>query len=283
MGDPSYQHLAPAYDLLQQDLAPSAWADYIQKLEARFSLRCGAGDGQDGRTLLLDLGCGTGSISLEMLRRGYDIIGIDVAAGMLEQAKSKAARMRADDDASLPEPLFLQQDISQFELYGTVDLIVCLLDTINHLVRPDRAARLFRLCANYLNPGGLLVFDLASRRHLSRTLGNRQFFQIYENHTLIWHNRYRPASQISRSEMVLFTRRTDGCYERQDIAIAEKYYSPKQVRQWSRAAGLQLIDPASGSPEDSRTAIPPPAPAAERRFYIARKPQANEGLSYESE
>jgi len=176
MSQPTYQNLAMIYDQLQQEIDLAAWADYVQVLETRYSRRDSPGDGQDGRPLLLDLGCGTGSFCLEMARRGYDPIGIDAAGAMLEQARLKAAAQ--------PGPvscLFLQQDISRFELYGTVDLMVCLLDTINHLLTPRQVRRLFALCANYLNPGGLLIFDVASRRHLAKTLGSSFFTRTRRN------------------------------------------------------------------------------------------------------
>ncbi len=271
---PTYQLLAPVYDRFQQDIDLPAWADFIQRLETRFSQRQGSGDGQNGRPLLLDLGCGTGSFCLEMSRRGYDPIGIDRSAAMLDQARRKAAT--ADETAAAgqpvkspgdrPAPLFLQQDISRFELFGTVDLAVCLLDTLNHLIRPVQAARVLQLCGNYLNPGGLLIFDLASRRHLARTLGRQLFYQDTDDQTLFWQNRYNPRSGISRSDLTLFSRLPDGTYSRHDETIAEKYYSPAQVRQWARAAGLELLARLGDLAER------PAAATDERHFYVVRRP-----------
>ncbi len=263
----NYQNLAPVYDQLQQEIDTKAWADYIQALESRFGQREKPGDGQGGRPLLLDLGCGTGSFCLEMLNRGYDPIGIDASAMMLEQARQKETRQKAAcTGGDSPPILFLQQDISRFELYGTVDLIVCLLDTINHLVRPEQVKRLFGLCANYLNPGGLFIFDLASQRHLARTLGNRLFFQDTDQFTLFWQNGYRPQSGISRSELTLFCLEGDGSYARHDETIVEKYYSPNQIRQWLRSSGLE---PAARYGD---LAMRQPARTDERHFYISRKP-----------
>lgn len=260
-----YQHLAPVYDQLQQDIDQQAWADYIQGLEAQYSRRGGLGDGQAGRPLLLDLGCGTGSFCLEMAKRGYDPIGIDASDAMLDQARRKAGEA-AVANPGVPAPLFLQQDICKFELYGTVDLIVCLLDTLNHILRPEQAGRVFKLCANYLNPGGLLIFDLASRRHLSRTLGQQLFYQDSEEHTLFWQNSFRPGSGISRSVLTLFSRQRDGRYDRQDETIVEKYYDSRQVRQWVREAGLELAAYLGDLSER------PAAPADERHFYVVRRP-----------
>ena len=258
----AYRYLASIYDELQQGIDPVAWADHILMLEKLYSQRQGSGDGCDGRPILLDLGCGTGSICLEMSRRGYDPIGIDISDTMLDAARRKAACT----DSSGTGCLFLQQDISRFELYGTVDLIVCLLDTVNHLIRPAQVRRLFGLCANYLNPGSLLIFDLATYKHLSRTLGSQIFFQDSPDYTLFWQNSFRPSSGISRSEMTLFSRRDDGAFNREDETIVEKYYSNADVRSWLAEKGLELIAIHGG------LSLKSPAAGDERHFYVARKP-----------
>lgn len=265
----TYQHLAAVYDQLQQDVDTKGWADFIQCLESRYSQRHGRGDGQGGRPLLLDLGCGTGSFCLEMAGRGYDPIGIDTSDAMLDQARRKASEASCADLVRTT-PLFLQQDISRFELFGTVDLIVCLLDTLNHLIRPEQAGRVFRLCANYLNPGGVLIFDLASRRHLSRTLGRQLFYQDTDEYTLFWQNSYRSSSGISRSALTLFSRQADGRYNRQDETIVEKYYELRQVRQWTREAGLELVAHLGELAER------PASAADERHFYVVRRPLLSE-------
>jgi SAM-dependent methyltransferase len=251
-----YQDLADLYDELQRGLDAVAWADYIHQLDQLFSRRK-AGDGQDGRPILVDLGCGTGLFCHEMEKRGYDTIGIDASPAMLDRARGR----------SQGGSLFLQQDISRFELFGTADLIVCLLDTLNHLVRPSQAERLFTLCANYLNPGGLMIFDAASRQHLERTLGNRCFYQDDDNYTLLWQNRFKPASGISRSDILLFRRFPDGSYRRSETEIVERHYGPKQISGWIRSAGLEL------AAHSGQVSVKPPAGQSERRFYIVRKPE----------
>jgi SAM-dependent methyltransferase len=256
----AYQDLADIYDELQQGLDIKAWSDYIVQADRLYSRRQSHGDGKDGRPLLVDLGCGTGSFCLEMVKRGYDPVGIDASPAMLDVARRK------DGDTCL----FLQQDISRFELYGTADLIVCLLDTVNHLVRPGQAARIFSLCANYLNPGGLFIFDTASRMHLEKTLGRQCYYQDTEDYTLLWQNHYRPENDISRSELLLFRRCGDGSYRRSETAIAERYYSPVQIRRWIRDAGLELAETGGQPP------LKPPAGQKERRFYIVRKPSSEQ-------
>ncbi len=261
-----YQPLAAVYDRIQQtDVC--AWADFIGLLEARYSSRSQRGDGHGGRPILLDLGCGTGAFCLEMARRGYDPIGIDQSDAMLDQA-----RMRIQDgQPEPPEPpcLFLQQDISRFELYGTVDLITCLLDTVNHLTREGQVRRLLRLAANYLNPGALMVFDLASWHHFSETLDQNIFYTDLPEHTLFWQNHFNRARQTNRADITLFKAQPDGRYVRSDALIRERYYSDGQVSAWAEEAGLDLVARLGD------LVLRKPREADERVFYVLRRPNGS--------
>lgn len=254
----SYQLLARDYDRFQQDIDYPAWAAFIARMDQQLSGRNHPGDGRDGRPLVLDLGCGTGSIALELERLGYDAIGIDQSTAMLEQARDKAL-------AAGSAALFLHQDISRFELFGTVDLAVCLLDTLNHLIRPAAVLRLFNLLANYLNPGSLFIADVGSRRHFTQTLGNRLFYEDHDEVTLFWKNSFRPQSGMSRSRLTWFSRGIDGRYERFDEEIAERYYDHTFLLQAARKAGLEYIG-RTGELTDS-----PPTAVSERIFYLFRR------------
>jgi SAM-dependent methyltransferase len=293
MSDSGYQNLADIYDLLQRDLDLQVWASYIELADQSYSRRQ-TGQGKEGRPILLDLGCGTGEFCLEMAGRGYDPIGIDSSAAMLDRARSK------DPDGNC---LFIQQDISRFELFGTVDLAVCLLDTINHLIQPAKVASLFRLCANYLNPGCLFIFDLASYRYFARTFGQQCYFQDFPDFTLLWQNHFRKSSGVSSAELVLFrksqlaasygkTAAVDNAgaaggerdlYEKSETTIRERYWSTRQIACWVKDAGLELVA-RSGAGRRAKAAdtgqgLIPPAKAGEREFFIVRKCPIQDGMA----
>lgn len=258
-----YRALATVYDLYQpKDW--TLWADYICALDQQYSQRGGSGDGSDGRPILLDLGCGTGSFSLEMAKRGFDPIGIDQSLPMLNEAQKKAAKIRTDGHRS--DCLFLRQDITSFELYGTVDLIVCLMDTMNHLMSIESIDRLFSLCAHYLNPGCLMVFDLLTGTYLSQTLGDEFFFDDQTEYTIFWQNQFDQASQISESHVTLFSRLPDSSYRRADEMIQERYYSQSQIRASIARTSFEMITVQSNYVPD------PPRDPEERTFYVLRKP-----------
>jgi len=253
-----YELLASHYDVLQQAVDYPAWADFVIQLDRRYHQRTGSGDGREGRPILLDLGCGTGTFALQMEQHGYDVIGIDDSAAMLQ-----AAREKAQDSGS--SALFLQQDISRFELFGTVDLATCLLDTLNHLVQPEAVRRVFHLLANYLNPGALFVADVGTRRHFAQTRGNRTIVQDHENLTLVWQNHYRPQSQISRASLTWFARTEDGCFERFDEEVVERYYDHAFLQNAARSAGLECVA------RTGELTLAPVRGTSERQFYIFRR------------
>ena len=115
-----YDLLAPFYDKFNGDINYSEWADFIEKIiEKHYSGK---------PELVLDLGCGTGSMTIELAKRGYDMTGIDYSAEMLDVARNRAINAKLSD-----KMLWLMQDMRSFELYGTVDVAVCCLDGINHL------------------------------------------------------------------------------------------------------------------------------------------------------
>lgn len=169
-----YSDFAMLYDQLMGDVDYAAWADYIEQI---FKVN------QVKPSLILDLGCGTGSFCIEMAKRGYDLIGLDLSSDMLSLAKQKS--LEADQDI-----LFINQDMTRFELYGTVDVIVCLLDSLNYVRNKRDAARMFKLVSNYLNPGGLFIFDINSPYKFENVLASNIFYEIGDNISYIWKNKY---------------------------------------------------------------------------------------------
>ncbi len=218
-----YNDFAAVYDKLQ-DINYNDFIDYYEKIFKRF-----------GKTasLVLDLACGTGNITIPMSKRGYDMIGIDLSCEMLNIAREKAA----NEDADI---LFLNQDMTEFELYGTVDAIVCALDGINYLTEDDDLKKLFSLVNNYLNPGGIMIFDINSEYKLRNILGNNTF--VYEDDDIyyVWSNTYSDESRICEFELNFFEPQEDGSYVRFDEFQEERAYSPKEIIAAAEASGLMV-------------------------------------------
>ena len=141
----AYEFLAGCYDEFTADVPYRRWADYLEKHFARSALPIHT---------VLDLACGTGSLTCELAGRGYEMIGADLSEEMLAQAAEKAR-----DVEGIP-PIFLHQAMEKLDLYGTIDACVCCLDSVNYVTQPKKLARAFQRVHTFLMPGGLFLFDI---------------------------------------------------------------------------------------------------------------------------
>lgn len=184
----AYTSFARVYDLFMDNVPYEEWCDYITGLLNEYGI-------SDG--LVLDLGCGTGSMTELLAARGYDMIGVDVSEDMLEIAAEKRA-------ASGRDILYLQQDMRSFELFGTVRAVVCLCDSINYLLDPEDLVTVFRLVNNYLDPGGIFIFDLSSEYKYRELLADRTIAENRDEGSFIWDNYYDEESRINEYDLALF-------------------------------------------------------------------------------
>ena len=155
----AYTDFAKIYDALTFDVDYDGWCD---RLEQFFS------DMHQRPEIICELGCGTGSITSRLARRGYSMIGIDLSEDMLNIAREKCEGQNV---------LLLNQDMTDFELYGTVDAFICTLDSVNYLTEDGDLDRMLELCRLYLNTGGLLIFDI-NTEHKIRTQSLASLFII---------------------------------------------------------------------------------------------------------
>ena len=165
--DLSYSAFANVYDALTADVEYEKRCDYLELIFKKHM--------DTEPELVTDLGCGTGSVCTILSSRGYDCIGIDSSDMMLDIASKK------DTDKKI---LYLNQDMTDFELYGTVGAAVSSLDCINYLLEDGELLRVFELVNNYLDPNGIFVFDISSYYKLSEILGNNTLAVSYTHLTL---------------------------------------------------------------------------------------------------
>ena len=228
-----YSLLSPVYDRLNGDVDHEAWADYYISEIRRY---------ERGRTVLvLDMGCGTGSLTLPFARRGYDMTGLDANPDMLTVARDRAEREGLSDRI-----LWLLQDMTDFELYGTVEAVVSSLDCVNHLLTPRDVKACFSLVHNYLSPDGLFLFDVNSPHKFRTVYGERAYLFEDKSGFCAWQNAFREKSGICDFAVTLFQRERDGRYVRRDSFSRERMYSLKSLARYLKETGFELLSVSGG-------------------------------------
>lgn len=240
--------MAAFYDKLMYDVDYISWVNYLEKIFQKFEVK---------PVLIADLGCGTGNISLEFARRNKEVIGIDISEEMLGIAKEKANRENIDI-------LLLNQDMTKFELYGTVDCIISTMDSINHITNTNKLRKTFDLVNNYLNPGGLFVFDINTHHKLKNILADNVFYDVNEECSYIWQCSYNNKTNCNTFDLTVFLRSGE-LYRRRDDSFDERAYTEEEMTEYLNAAGLQVMGVFH------ELTFKPPKKNSERLFFVARK------------
>ena len=222
-----YDLLAPIYDEINSDLDYKTWADFVEEILLKEFKR--------KPELVLDLATGTGSMTLELASRGYDMIALDCSSEMLNIAKERAEHLGHD------KILWLCQDMREFELYGTVDLIISTLDSINHLTNEKDLQKCLSLVHNYLIPEGLFIFDINGKYKFENVYGDRCYAMETEDSFCVWQNEYNRKSKICNFYITLFNKTENFTYERYDDIQKEKMYTLKNIKQNLKKTGFEFV------------------------------------------
>ncbi len=220
----AYTSFAEVYDRFMDNIPYGEWADYVESLLQEYNIRDG---------LVLELGCGTGSFTEILSEKGYDMIGVDSSGDMLQTAMEKRAQSGRDI-------LYLLQDMREFELYGTVRAVVSICDSMNYITEYEDLVQVFRLANNYLDPGGLLIFDLNTEYKYKRILGDHTIAECRDEVSFIWDNHYDRESRINEYDLTLFIQEEDDRYRRFDETHYQKAYRTEEIEQAIRDAGMEL-------------------------------------------
>lgn len=203
---------------------------------------------EDG--LVLDLGCGTGIMTELLAEAGYDMIGIDQSEEMLERAAERKEQSGHDI-------LYLCQDMREFELYGTVRAIVSVCDSMNYVLEEEEFLHILTAAAeNYLDYGGLFLFDLNTEYKYRELLGEQTIAENREEGSFIWENSYDEKEKINEYELTLFIREDSGYYRKYEEVHYQRAYPLDTVKELAARSGLELLqicDAYTGEParEDS--------------------------------
>lgn len=237
-----YSIIAGVYDKINSGVDYGRWADRADELLKTYMKKT--------PELILDLACGTGRMSLELAKRGYDVIGADASPEML--AKAADAIYDAVERGELREdggrPLFLCQTMTELELYGTVGAVLCCLDSINYLTEDGELEKCFSLVHNYLDPDGLFIFDVNTPYKFETVYGNNVYaYDIERSETegagfCIWQNFYDGESRLCDFYLTVFEENEDGSYTRADEDQRERCYSMEELVGALERAGFELLE-----------------------------------------
>lgn len=222
----AYTGFAEVYDLFMDNVPYEQWAEYITGLLREYGI-------EDG--LVLDLGCGTGTMTELLAEAGYDMIGIDQSEEMLEEALEKK-------EASGHDILYLCQDMREFELYGTVRAIVCVCDSMNYILEEEEILDILSAAAyNYLDYDGLFIFDLNTEYKYREILGEQTIAENREEGSFIWENYYDEAQRINEYQLTLFVKEKEDLYRKFEETHYQRAYSLDTVRNLVECSGLRLL------------------------------------------
>lgn len=244
-----YSAFARYYDELTANI------DYVKRGEYFHSLikKFGKTDGK----ILLDLACGTGSISEVMAELGYDVIGVDNSDEMLGIAIEK----KFDKGLNIQ---YLCQDMRKIDMFGTVDVTVCALDSINHLSSLNDVRKVFEGVAFFSEIGGLFIFDVNTLYKHRRILADNTFTYETNNVYCIWENTLDAGTDEVRMHLEFFEREENGMYSRSSDDFSEKAYSEEELEKLLEECGFELLAKYG---DDTYEA---PAETTQRIVYTAR-------------
>ena len=247
----SYKSFARVYDMFMDNIDYPAWCEYLTGLLKEYGV-------QDG--LVAELGCGTGSMTELLAEKGYDMIGIDNSEEMLEIAMEKKFESGKDI-------LYLLQDMREFELYGTVRAVVSVCDSMNYILEEEDLLEVFRLANNYLDPGGMFIFDMNTPYKYETLIGDSTIAENREEGSFIWENYFDEESRINEDALTLFLQEEDDLYRKYEEFHYQKAYEPERVIELLQEAGLEFVAMYDAFTKKA------PTKRSERIYIIAKEVQ----------
>ncbi len=244
-----YSAFARYYDELTANINYEKRAEYFHEIIKKFNCT--------DNNILLDLACGTGSISFKMSELGYDVIGIDNSDEMLGTAIDK----KFDNGLDVQ---FLCQDMRNFEMFGTVGITLCVLDSINHLTSIEDVRKVFERTALFAEPEGLFIFDINTEYKHKNILADNTFTYETENVYCVWENTLDPESLEIRMNLEFFEREENGLYSRSSDGFSEKAYSQQDIEKILADTGFEMLAKYGGDTFES------PKDDTQRIVYVAR-------------
>ena len=262
-----YTGFASVYDLFMDNIPYEEWAEYVQKLLNQYNIKSG---------LILELGCGTGSMTRQLAGRGYEMIGIDNSEEMLQIARDKG-------EVSNDNILYLCQDMREFELFGTVSAVISVCDSMNYILSEEDLLQVFKLVNNYLDPQGVFIFDLDTQYAYEEIIGDSTIAENREEGSFIWENTYYEDEMLNEINLTLFIPEQDNpeaegqeknttLFRKQEEVHYRRAYPLDTMKRLIEEAGMEWV-----AVYDTLT-MKKPKKDSERVYIIAREKRQEDKL-----
>lgn len=245
----SYSSFATVYDTLTKNVDYKKRAAYIGALLSDFGIKDG---------LLLDLACGTGSLSVELSKIGFEVIGTDASEDMLMQAREKA--MEEGENI-----FFLCQKMQETDLYGTVRAVVCSLDSLNHLKNTEELKKTFRVLKNFVDDGGIMIFDVNTVYKHREILADNTFVYDEKGVYCIWQNTLCPDGKTVGINLDFFVKTPNGAYNRFSESFKETAFTHEEICEAVESGGFCVVGKYAELSRDE------PDGDTQRVYYVARR------------
>lgn len=243
----AYNDFARVYDMFMDNIPYENWSKYIISLLNEYGIKDG---------LVLDLGCGTGKLTNLLSDAGFDMIGIDYSEDMLDVATN----VREDRNI-----LYLCQDMREFELYGTVRAVVSICDSMNYMTSPEDLLTVLKLVNNYLDPGGIFIFDMNTYYKYSQLLGEQTIAENRDEASFIWDNYFDAETNINEYELTLFIKEENELFRKYEELHYQRAYHIEEVMNLIDKSGMKLLEVYDAFTRNK------PQEDSERIYFVCRE------------
>ena len=245
----AYTDFADVYDTFMDETPYEEWCEFLVQTLEQYQVPKG---------LVLDLGCGTGTLTEMLSKEGYDMIGVDNSSQMLAIAMEKR-------EFSGENILYLMQDMREFELYGTVAAVISACDSLNYLLEKEDLVQTFKLVNNYLDPKGIFIFDFNTVYKYQEIIGDATIAENRDDCSFIWENYYHEEEEINEYDLTIFVRQEEDVFRKFEENHFQRGYRLEQMKQALKEAGMEFITALDADTHEAVTE------ASERIYCIARE------------
>ena len=269
----AYTDFASVYDIFMDDTPYKEWADFLEELIETYGISkpvCPQRDDEkeperaenvleSEKNLVLDLGCGTGTLTELLSQKGYDMIGVDNSQEML----NIALRKREETGSEI---LYLCQDMRELDLYSTIGTVISVCDSVNYLLDNEDVKDTFGLVNNYLYPGGLFIFDFNTLYKYETVIGDTTIAENREDCSFIWENYFHEEEAVNEYDLTIFAREKESpLFRRFTETHFQRGYTLAEMTGFVKKAGMEVVLTLDA---DTHSV---PTETSERIYVIARE------------